>query len=177
MRDNLFETRPIPPGEFHFGPPVADVFDDMVVRSVPQYEVVQDLLADLALRCCAGRPIYDLGCSTGTTLLWVARRAAAPLTLVGIDRSEAMLLRCREKLAEAAASHDIHLENQDLETAFDFAHGTPGAIVLCLVLQFLPPRAPPGSLATGPPAVGARWLPAGGREDPPGRSDAERLAD
>src|SRR6476469_315421 len=36
---------------FEFNAEVARVFDDMVCRSVPCYDVIQSLLADLALRC------------------------------------------------------------------------------------------------------------------------------
>ncbi|HEY4000108.1 MAG TPA: methyltransferase domain-containing protein [Candidatus Xenobia bacterium] len=139
MRDRLFATDPIPPGGFHFGPQVAEVFDDMVVRSVPQYEALQGIMATLALRCSAGRPIYDLGCSTGTTLSRVAQRAAPGQVLVGFDNSEAMLARSRTKLGTG-----VLLENRDLETLASLPHDSIGAIILCLVLMFLaPPRREP----------------------------------
>lgn len=122
---------------FQFGPQVAQVFDDMVVRSVPHYDTIQDLLVRFALSCCGGHPIYDLGCSTGSTLLKLAQQSETPLTLVGIDNSPAMLELCQAKMA----GHSLFLENHDLESMQDFPRGRAGAVILCLVLQFLrPPR-------------------------------------
>ena len=56
-------------GDFTFNEQVAGVFDDMVSRSVPQYAEIQRMLAELtAYFATEGSNIYDLGCSTGTTL-------------------------------------------------------------------------------------------------------------
>ena len=59
-------------GDFTFNEQVAGVFDDMVSRSVPQYAEIQRMLAELtAYFATSGSNIYDLGCSTGTTLALV----------------------------------------------------------------------------------------------------------
>src|SRR5262245_38240452 len=58
--------------DFTFNEEVAGVFDDMVSRSVPQYGEIQRMLAELtAYFATPGSNIYDLGCSTGTTLALV----------------------------------------------------------------------------------------------------------
>jgi tRNA (cmo5U34)-methyltransferase len=55
--------------DFAFDETVAGVFDDMVSRSVPMYTEIQRMLAELAAGFATeGSNIYDLGCSTGTTL-------------------------------------------------------------------------------------------------------------
>jgi hypothetical protein len=67
-----------PAASFEFGRDVIRGFDDMVSRSVPLYETIQQLIAALVLRCRAVGPIYDLGCSTGATFKAPIERAATP---------------------------------------------------------------------------------------------------
>jgi len=139
-RDRLFDQDGEPLHEtFEFNQDVARVFDDMVSRSVPRYPELQSLLGDLALRCHRGLPIYDLGCSTGNTLKVVMERASEPLTLTGIDNSQAMLDHCREKLAPCLGGHTLHLDCIDIEQLHEFPHGPGGVVILSLVVQFLRP--------------------------------------
>lgn len=139
MRDRLFEKGEPAYESFEFTEDVVQVFDDMVVRSVPHYEAVQDLIVELALRCHGGRPIYDLGCSTGNTLIRLARRSQDPLLLVGVDNSPAMLSACSQKLAEVGSHHTIHLLAQDLSEMRSLPLGEAGVVILSLVSQFLRP--------------------------------------
>ena len=56
-------------GDFKFDQAVATVFDDMVTRSVPFYVEIQRMIAEMARDFATpGSNVYDLGCSTGTTL-------------------------------------------------------------------------------------------------------------
>ena len=58
------------PFDFKFNAAVATVFDDMVSRSVPYYGEMQRMIAELAADFAIEKTnIYDLGCSTGTTML------------------------------------------------------------------------------------------------------------
>ena len=56
--------------DFNFKKKTAEVFDDMLHRSVPFYHEIQrmtnEIAADFAV---SGTNVYDLGCSTGTTLI------------------------------------------------------------------------------------------------------------
>jgi hypothetical protein len=71
-RDNLFDTA-APAVRFEFNEQVAAVFDDMLNRSIPFYREVISLTAGILARTLApGDTVYDLGCSTGTTLLHLA---------------------------------------------------------------------------------------------------------
>lgn len=133
-KDTLFEGDQPKFESFEFSPSVAEVFDDMVARSVPGYDEVQDLLVQLALRHHRDQVVYDLGCSTGTTLQRLSQ-AQAGLRLVGVDRSEAMLAAAREKLVGA----QVELLAEDIESPELFRRGRPGVVILCLVLQFLRP--------------------------------------
>ncbi|MGE0487777.1 MAG: methyltransferase domain-containing protein [Vulcanimicrobiota bacterium] len=138
MRDRLFESQEASYESFEFNAPVAQVFDDMVRRSVPHYEAVQELMARLVLARGADGPIYDLGCSTGNTLVRLVELAEEPLKLVGVDQSQAMLDHAAQKLAPRRERHDIELVRADIEPP-EFAQGPPTAVILSLVAQFLRP--------------------------------------
>ncbi|SRR6266404_208774 len=146
MRDQIFDNEQ--PGlyeTFEFNDRVVQVFDDMLSRSVPCYQMLQELLASLSVACCSGNPIYDLGCSTGNTLELIAREAKEHLTLVGIDSSAAMLDHCRRKI-EGIRQHTIYLECLDLGKIQQLPYGPAGVIVLSLVAQFIRPPERPGLL-------------------------------
>ena len=73
-RDTLFDNNS-PIEKFEFNERVADVFDDMLSRSVPFYKEVIEMTAEILGRSLqAGDTVYDLGCSTGTTLIALARK-------------------------------------------------------------------------------------------------------
>jgi tRNA (cmo5U34)-methyltransferase len=55
---------------------VASVFDDMLSRSVPYYQDVIKLISSLSAKNLKDDDIvYDLGCSTATTLLEISRKS------------------------------------------------------------------------------------------------------
>lgn len=126
--------------DFTFNDQVAEVFDDMVNRSVPIYNTVIDGIA----RLLAGRQqqrtpttVYDLGCSTGTTLLELDRRLSdKDINFTGIDSSDSMLKRARRKSAMFAKTERITFKKGDITTA-----PLPGAdIIICnYMLQFIRP--------------------------------------
>jgi len=59
----------------------------------------------------AGGPVLELGCGTGRISLPVAR---AGVTLVGIDRSEAMLARARTRVRRGRLEHRVLLVRGDI---------------------------------------------------------------
>ncbi len=124
---------------FVFDQKVAEVFDDMVARSVPSYDQIQRLTTDLVARFADGGVIYDLGCSTGTTLDCLIGKLRLPSTLVGIDDSPHMLKEARTKLARPGTQHRIELIEADLTRVQELPHGEASAVILVLVLQFLRP--------------------------------------
>ena len=72
-RDNIFRDENSP-NKFEFNDAVADVFDDMLERSVPLYCECQNLTVEWCKRLAKPDTcIYDLGCSTGSLLLPLAK--------------------------------------------------------------------------------------------------------
>lgn len=137
MKDSIYSKLQEQVKDFTFNEDVAAVFDDMISRSVPLYADVQQatgLLAGLFAR--PGTSVYDLGCSTGTTIIEIGKRVPPSVKLVGIDNSAPMLHQCRKKLAEAAPALQVELQESDLAEA-DVSGAS--VVVLNYTLQFLPP--------------------------------------
>ena len=108
VSDRLFATPRPRIEDFDFGRETAEVFDDMLERSVPLYEEQQRMVGELAADFVAdGGTLYDLGCSTCTSFLHVARCLPPEVRLrfVGVDSSGEMLDIARQKLTEAAFPH------------------------------------------------------------------------
>jgi tRNA (cmo5U34)-methyltransferase len=95
-KDDLFRTTGEVPG-FRFDRKVAGVFDDMVARSVPFYPELQRMIGELAAAFYRrGTCVYDLGCSTGMTLVSMMRSIRDPRArFIGLDNSAPMLERAR----------------------------------------------------------------------------------
>ena len=71
--DRVFDDVNIQPRSFRFNSDVAQVFDNMASRSIPFYQEVIKLIGDVAVRFAQdGTAIYDLGCSTCNTLIYLA---------------------------------------------------------------------------------------------------------
>ena len=75
-RDTVYASPRDNVDAFRFDAQVADVFQDMIERSVPGYGLVLQLLGVVAEKY--SRPdtnIYDLGCSLGASTLQLRRHA------------------------------------------------------------------------------------------------------
>ena len=144
--DTVFKK---PRGEikaFQFDEEVANVFDDMVSRSVPFYHEIHGILLDMADRCLAEHTaIYDLGCSTGTTMVLLdqhlKKRNFKRGRIYGIDNSAAMIRASEKKFTEHGLTNR-ELLTEDLE---EFIFPEPAGLVLMnYTLQFLSPKSRDG---------------------------------
>jgi tRNA (cmo5U34)-methyltransferase len=137
IRDDLFE-RQEEFGDFRFDQATATVFDDMVGRSVPFYHEIQRMTAELAADFAVeGTNLYDLGCSTGTTLLELDRKVASGVRFVGFDNSEEMLVKGREKLAASGLQRPYDLRQTDLHQGTGIENAS--VVIMLLTLQFIRP--------------------------------------
>ncbi len=147
-KDKVFDKHLSPGTAFEFNQEVADVFDDMVSRSVPFYDEIHRILLDIVDRACPDlRRVYDLGCSTGTTISILSRHLAASGIqpgFVGVDNSESMLVKCREKISSTGVRdctlHCRNIEDTDIHDA--------DLVVMNYTLQFLDPDKRPQVLKT-----------------------------
>ena len=84
--------------KFVFDRAVANVFADMIQRSVPGYDSIISSISLITSRYAqAGTNLYDLGCSLGAATFAMQRGLGVPdCHITGIDSSGAMLEQCRE---------------------------------------------------------------------------------
>ena len=128
MRDTLFQN---PQGSFEFNEKVTQVFDDMINRSVPFYNHIQEQIVTLCTEFAQPHTsLYDLGCSTGTTLSQLSH--LQNITRIGIDASLPMLKKAKQKCPDITfIQHDLN--RPPLLT-------TASIVILNLCLQFITPE-------------------------------------
>jgi tRNA (cmo5U34)-methyltransferase len=140
-RDEVFGNTAARGGDFQFNEEVANVFDDMLVRSVPFYLEQQGLIEEIAQRfALPDSLVVDLGCSTGTTLIRFARLLDSSIRLVGYDNSEPMLDRARSNAADGGVSDRIAFSHGDFNKNFDgLVIENASVVTICWTLQFVRP--------------------------------------
>lgn len=137
-KDEVFKSEIEKPSDFKFGANVAKVFDDMVNRSVPFYGEIQRMMAELAAdHALEVSDVYDLGCSTGTTMVGMDTMVRQGIRFIGVDDSQEMLDKCKSKLIEVGFSRPYELRCADLNQGVNITNAS--VAVLCLTLQFVRP--------------------------------------
>ena len=135
--DNIYKEKLAKIADFEFDEQVTAVFDDMVRRSVPGYELVVDLIGVIGafVEKELNRPIlvYDLGCSKGAVSKSLLHNLTAPSSaIVAVDNSADMVeaasatIKDQRVVFQHADIRDIHVKDADI-------------VVMNLVLQFLEP--------------------------------------
>jgi tRNA (cmo5U34)-methyltransferase len=138
QEDKVFQNPLENVDDFAFNETVAAVFDDMVSRSVPSYSEIQRMLTELgAYFATEGSNVYDLGCSTGTSLALLHKQLTVNARLTGIDSSKEMLDRCREKLRGLGLDGAIELQCADLDKGIELKNAS--VVYLVLTLMFVRP--------------------------------------
>lgn len=138
MKDKIF-TQDIGK-QFEFDEQVASVFDDMLERSIPHYKEVLGLIVDFCSYALESLPsqsnplVYDLGSSTGTTLLALFQALPSHTHFIGIDNSQAMIDKALLKAQAYGANIDFICA--DL-LQYDFLHSD--IIIANYILQFIRP--------------------------------------
>lgn len=139
-RDILFQENSAA-RDFTFDTKVAQVFDDMVGRSVPFYAELQQMLADLTLQFTPSTDgaICDLGCSTGTTIGFILSNPSCPPTVhaYGVDNAPAMLEEARQKLSRHVDAGQVTLITADLDG--DLELPSVNVVLMNWTLQFVRP--------------------------------------
>lgn len=102
--DNLFHTL-AEEHSFVFDSSIAEVFDDMAIRSIPGYAMQQHVIAEYASSLLInGATIVDLGCSTGATMETITSIAKlkhvdlSNCNAFVVDSSADMIKMCIQKL-------------------------------------------------------------------------------
>lgn len=138
IKDEVFKQQIQQSADFKFDKKVVTVFDDMVTRSVPFYLEIQRMVGELAREYVTpDTVVYDLGCSTGTTLINMNSTVDNKIKFIGIDDSDEMLRKCADNLKNAGMTRELELLNADLNQGVGIENAS--VVVLCLTLQFIRP--------------------------------------
>jgi tRNA (cmo5U34)-methyltransferase len=140
-KDEVFLAPAKRTGDFEFNAEVAEVFDDMLLRSVPFYLEQQGMLKCIGNSFwIPGTSVYDLGCSTATTLLVLCPELPESAHLIGYDNSLPMLERARQKIAASHLSDRIEVRYGDLNGQLSQVPLDNASVVtMCWTLQFIRP--------------------------------------
>lgn len=126
------------PGQhWEFDADVTAAFDDMLQRSIPQYEVMRRTVFELACAFVKDKgTIVDLGCSRGEALAPFVAKYGAYNQFVGVEVSEPMLEAARERFKGYISCGLVDIRALDLRTAYP---PVQACVTLCvLTLQFTP---------------------------------------
>jgi tRNA (cmo5U34)-methyltransferase len=125
--------------DFDFDEKVAEVFPDMIQRSVPGYSTMISTIGILAAKYAQPNSrCYDLGCSLGAVSLSMRQRInQSNCTIIAVDNSEAMVERGLELLASDSSSRvTVEMVCADIQ---DITIADASVVVLNFTLQFIPP--------------------------------------
>lgn len=142
QQDTVFAAATAPrASDFEFNAEVAEVFDDMLARSIPFYREQQSMIEQIAKTFYVpGTRVYDLGCSTGLTLVNLARALGPDVELTGYDFSRPMLDKAQQRIADSGVERQIELRLADFNGDLGGAELRNASIVtLCWTLQFVRP--------------------------------------
>ena len=138
-KDEIFTADNSADRPFRFNAAVAEVFPDMLRRSIPGYAASIEAIASLAARYVTENSnCYDPGCSLGAATLAMRAGIRVPgCKIIAVDNAPAMIKRCREILdntddsepATAVELREANIEEVAIENA--------SMVVMNYTLQFL----------------------------------------
>lgn len=135
--DTIFNCSNIELGSFVFDKQVATVFNNMINRSVPFFEHIQQIIVDFSMKFVLENSVlYDFGCSTGTTLFKVLSNLNVKCIAYGLDNSVDMLALAKQDAERFNFDSKLFFELVDLNESYSFESSSFG--IFNLVLQFLP---------------------------------------
>lgn len=138
-KDQLFSTPIDKLGDWTFDEKVAEVFPDMVQRSVPGYSNIISMIGMLAERFVQPNTmIYDLGCSLGAATLSIRRHVTQKnCHIIAVDNSLPMVERCQRHIDSYNSTTPVEVICEDI---CNINMKNASMIVLNFTLQFLTPE-------------------------------------
>lgn len=132
MQDKVIKT-----GKWEFDKEVTEVFDNMLERSIPDYENMRNLVFNIGSEFIKlHTAIIDIGCSNGNAIYPFIKRFTQNNYFKLYDVSEPMLQECKKKFRDYEDLTSIDIQNYDLRKGLK---DTNASLVLSiLTLQFTP---------------------------------------
>lgn len=127
----------LPEGKWQFDAEVTDVFEEMLRRSIPQYDVMRKAVFEIASRFAEEKTaIVDLGCSRGDALDPLVSRFGAYNRFVGVEVSQPMLKAAQKRFQGYIDCGVVSIRDMDLRHQFPPERAS--VILSVLTLQFTP---------------------------------------
>jgi tRNA (cmo5U34)-methyltransferase len=127
----------LPEGKWLFDADVARVFDNMLARSIPQYEVMRQACFDIACRYVQPKTaVVDLGCSRGEALAPLVDRFGAANRFLGVEVSPPMLAAARQRFRSYIDCGLVEIRDTDLRREYPPVEAS--VTLSILTLQFTP---------------------------------------
>jgi len=138
-KDQIYSESLANIADFSFDAQVADVFSDMIERSVAGYRSISTMIETLTEHYAQpGSNLYDLGCSLGAATLSMARGVnVEDCTIVAVDNSVAMVERCRKAVEQKHTCAGVRVVEGDILTT---EITDASVVVLNFTLQFITPE-------------------------------------
>jgi tRNA (cmo5U34)-methyltransferase len=126
-----------PDDRWSFDDEVTRVFDDMLERSIPQYETMRGLVFEVGRKFVRpGTQLVDLGCSHGEALAPFVNEFGSSVSYVGVEVSAPMLEAARRRFAPEIEAGTLALVDLDLRQGYPKVLASLTLSVL--TLQFTP---------------------------------------
>jgi len=138
-KDNVFADPLYNIVDFRFDDKVANVFEDMLKRSIPGYSTIISAVGMFTkIYASPNSNYYDLGSSLGASALAMRRNINKPdCKVIAVDNSEAMVNRSKKIIAADNSHTPIEIHCNDIR---NFEIKNAAVVVLNYTLQFIAPK-------------------------------------
>jgi len=138
QKDDIYASPQAQIARFAFDKDVADVFSDMIHRSVPGYDAIVTMIGVVGGQFAQEHSTcYDLGCSLGAaTLVLGTSIEKQNCNIIAVDNSPAMVDKCRENIAASRLNIPADVICADIENV---EINRARVVILNFTLQFVKP--------------------------------------
>jgi len=137
--DNIYAQKKPHLVDFVFDEAVANVFPDMIRRSVPGYENIITMIGLFAEQYVQNNSqCYDLGCSLGAATLALRHHINKEnVQIIAVDNAKSMIEHCQINIEKDPATTPVQLICGDIQNS---AINNASLVILNFTLQFLDPE-------------------------------------
>jgi len=126
-----------PGDKWEFDSEVTSCFEDMLERSIPQYDVMREAVHALVRKYAVeGTAIVDLGTSRGGAIAPLIEAHGRKYEYIGIECSQPMADAAAERFKVEIADGFVRIESRDLRNEFPAVRAS--VFMAVLTLQFVP---------------------------------------
>ena len=130
MKDEIISK-----GIWEFDSQVTEVFDDMLKRSIPGFDVMREITTSIAAKFAISETyILDLGCSKGGAIAKLVEVLDESYKFRGIEISEPMRLEAQKRFKDSKSRVEII----DMDLRINFPKDPTSVVLSVLTLQFIP---------------------------------------